>query len=194
MAGGAAAATALVQELLQKRTRHVEVVITNACSLAGFNDKDLQTWVQTSGRHAAFVAEGIDAAWAALDESKLRTLSFVLADGFIDEARLDLDQLLLQSRRVMEAGHVTVLDFMSRENPRWEKDYEGDRSRWYRPELRDAFPLLGVGLDSILATLSQLGCIDMTAGGYGPPSLLPTDFGRECLRVIRAGGDGHQTW
>jgi hypothetical protein len=131
--------------------------------------------------------EAIEAAWAALDAHKLRTFGYVLADGMTDEAKLDIDQLVIRTRREMEAGHVKVLaTIVEGENP------ERSDGSWLRAHLAARHPGLSEAIDAILATLSGLGCIGEIVGTYGGSTWAdtpwgPTDFGRRCLNMIRAG-------
>ena len=70
----------LVRELLARRTQQVGGVAEPACALAELNGHQLAAWVRAGERHARFFQEGVEAAWAALDGAKVRTLGYVLAD------------------------------------------------------------------------------------------------------------------
>jgi hypothetical protein len=54
-------------------------VAEHACAFADLDGHQFAAWVRASERHAAFFQEGVEAAWAALDAAKVRTLGYVLA-------------------------------------------------------------------------------------------------------------------
>lgn len=145
----AAMVPVLVQELTAHRTENVTTVTEHACQLRGFGGEELRAWVQRSDRHAAYLQEALEAAWATLDGHRLRTLGYVLADGIADDARLDVDQLVIRALRELEAGHLAVLVKVAD----WGKLGVTD------DDLRHRLSRLADGLPALIARLESVGCV-----------------------------------
>jgi hypothetical protein len=189
----AAVVPAYVSGLFATREENLMTVTEDATNLAGMDGADLVAWIKADERHAAFFTEALEAAWNTLDRHKLRTLSYVLADGFQDDARLDIDQLLIGALRELQPGHVRVLRTLAEKPSR-----RTDRTQtWSTPELRAVHPGMEEGIDSILATMQTLGCILAAPTVYpdpGDPGFFETEqdnlwvaskFGLFCLNVLR---------
>ena len=103
-------------------------VTEDATNLAGMDGADLVAWIKDDEKHAAFFTEALETAWTTLDQRKLRTLSYVLADGFKDDARLDIDQLVVKALRDLDPPHIRVLEVMAKG-----KRNRDRRARWQLP-------------------------------------------------------------
>jgi hypothetical protein len=178
----AAVVPAFVGTLFAQREDNLVTVTEDAAEQAGIDGDDLVAWLKADDRHAAFFAEALEVAWSTLDRQKLRALSYVLADGFQDDARLDVDQLVVKALRELEAPHVRVLDVMAS---------TGASDRAY---VRESLPELSDGLDAIFAGLERAGCL---AGAMFPSEgaqpLVVTEFGRTCLEFLRK-ADSDSPW
>jgi len=168
---------AFVGSLFAQRKDNLVTVTEDATKLADMDGADLVAWIEGEDRHAALLSDALEAAWSTLDRHNLRALSHVLADGFQDDARLDVDRLVIRALREFEAPHARVLELMAS---------AGGIDKAYvlttLPELRD-------GLDSILAVLERTGCLARSDGRGGPfggaGPLQVTPFGRACLDFLR---------
>jgi hypothetical protein len=195
----AAIVPAYVSGLFAMREKNLVTVTEDAIDLAGMDGADLVAWIQDDERHAAFFTEALETAWSTLDRHKLRTLSCVLAEGFQDDARLDIDQLVVKALRALDPPHVRVLDVMAKEEgiPILEPggSFQPDPAAPIGIELsrvRKALPELNDGFDAIIAGLERTGCIGRSEramfGGNQP--LVVTDFGRTCLDALRKADPG----
>jgi hypothetical protein len=104
---------AYVSGLFAMREENLVTVTEDATKLAGMDGADLVAWIKEDERHAVFFTEALEAAWNTLDRHNLRTLSYVLADGFQDAARLEVDKLVVRALRELDAPHIRVLDLMA---------------------------------------------------------------------------------
>jgi hypothetical protein len=140
---------------------------------------DIATWIEADERHSAFFAEGLEAVWSTLDRHKLRTLSYVLADGFRDDGRLDIDQLVIKALRELDPPHIRVLALVR------------TLGRVDREELRRELPGLSDGLDAILAALERTGClVSMMFPSEGAQPLGLRKFGATCLEFLQKANQG----
>ena len=169
----AAVVPAFVGTLFAQRKENLVTVTEDAAEHAGMDGADLVAWIKADDRHAGFLAEGLEAAWSTLDRHKVRALSYVLADGFQDDARLDVDQLVVKALRELEVPHVRVLNLMATAGTN-------------RGQVPEALPELGGGLDAIFAGLERTGCLAPATGvTFGVQPLAVTDFGRTCFKFLR---------
>jgi hypothetical protein len=99
--------------LFAMREENLVTVTEDATNLAGMDGADLVAWINENDQHAAFFTEALETAWSTLDKHKLRALSYVLAKGFQDDARLDVDQFVIRALRDLDAPHIRVLDLMA---------------------------------------------------------------------------------
>lgn len=140
---------------------------------------DLVAWIKADDRHAAFFAEALEAAWSTLDDDNLKALSYVLADGFQDDARIDIGQFVVKALRELGTAHVRVLSLAEEtERPDVGIDLVG---------VAESLPGLTEGMPAIRAALERTGCIaraDSSAYG-GPVRLWVTGLGRTCLSYLR---------
>jgi hypothetical protein len=108
----------------------------------------------------------------------MRTLSYVLADGFQEDARLDVDQLVVKALREPGRAHVRVLMWGSKQV----------HLELTSPGLATSVPGLIEGLSAFWATLERTGCIarsdDVSSGGR--QHVVLTEFGRTCLNSSTA--------
>ena len=173
----AAIVPAYVSGLFAMREQNLITVTEDATNLAGMDGADLVAWIKADERHAAFLSHALEAAWSTLDRHNLRALSNVLADGFQDDARIDVDRLVIKALRELEAPHIRVLELMASAGG-FDKAY-----------MQTALPELSDGLDPIFAVLERTGCLARSDGRGGPfggaGPLQVTQFGRVCLDVLR---------
>jgi hypothetical protein len=177
----------LVQELTARRTRNVTEVVESACEVGGFDGPGLSEWVRASERHALYFQDAVEAAWATLDGAKLRTLGYVLADGLADDARLDVDQLVIRALRRLEAGHIQVLALVV-------------RGRMSPTGLSAHLPHVGAAMPALLADLESAGCLtrhereretwvgDTPLGSRTEVEYKATNFGVRCADMVRDAG------
>lgn len=195
----AAVVPAYVSGLFAMREKNLMTVTEDATNLAGMDGADLVAWIKDDERHAAFFGEALETAWSTLDRHRLRTLSYVLAESFRDDARLDIDQLVVKALRDLDPPHIRVLNVMAEAEgiPIGEPggSFQSDPSPPIGIELltvRNALPELNDGLDAIVAGLERTGCIARSEramfGGNQP--LVVTDFGRTCLEALRKADPG----
>jgi hypothetical protein len=171
---------AFVGTLFGQRKDNLVAVTEDAAEQAGMDNADVAAWLNADERHVGFFAETLEAAWSTLDKHKLHALSYVLADGFQDDARLDVDQLVVRALRELEPAHVRVLDLMATTGTSSRATVRGSL-----PELRD-------GLEAIFAGLERTGCLGASVfPSDGPLPLAVTDFGRTCLEVLRKANQKH---
>jgi hypothetical protein len=117
---GAAAGAVLpeiVREITARRVRNVERVTSHACFASGIDLSQLRKWIGQSEQHRALLEDALDAAWAATDEANLRTLGYVLADGISDDAKIDVDRLIVQVLRQVTPADLRVLSRINERMP-----------------------------------------------------------------------------
>jgi hypothetical protein len=172
----AAVVPAYVSGLFAIREQNLITVTEDATNLAGMDGADLVAWIEADDRHAAFLSHALEAVWSTLDRHNLRALSHVLADGFQDDARIEVDRLVIKALRELEAPHIRVLELMAS---------AGIDKAYVQTALRE----LSDGLDPIFAVLERTGCLAKSDGRGGPfggaGPLQVTQFGRVCLDVLR---------
>jgi hypothetical protein len=155
------------------REKNLVTVTEDATNLADMDGVDLVAWINDDERHAAFFAEALETAWSTLDRHNLRTLSYVLAEGFQDAARLEVDKLVVRALRELDAPHIRVLDLMASTGAN-------------RKQVPASLPELTDGLDAIFAALERAGCLASAMfPSDGPQPLVVTDFGRTCLMYLQ---------
>jgi hypothetical protein len=170
---------AIVTDLMSRRRRNVVTVAEDAANLAGMDAAQLVAWVEADKRHAAFFLETLEAAWNTLEDDHLQALSYVLADGFQDDARIDIGQFVVEALRELEPAHVRVLSLAEQT----ERPSSGiDIAR-----VIESAPGLAEGMPAIRAALERTGCIARAdASDYGGPvRLWVTGLGRTCLSYLR---------
>lgn len=176
----------IAEQIVSRRGRNVETVTEDACKLAGLSGAELAEWVRASEEHAAFLADAVDAAWLTLDRRKLRILSLALAGGLRDDARLEIDTLVIRALRELESSHIRVLSTIAEtENPERGNRPEG---AWITANLAAIHTGLADGMDAIMATLLRLGCVVTVGGTYADQGRfvwIASDFGRRCLARAR---------
>jgi hypothetical protein len=164
---------AYVSGLFAMREENLITVTEGATDLAGMDGAHLVAWIKEDERHAVFFTEALEAAWSILDRHRLRTLSYVLADGFQDDASLDVDQLVIKALRELDAPHIRVLGLVAR------------LGRVDREEVRKNLPELSDGLDAIFAALERTGClVSMMFPSEGAQPLAMRQFGATCLQFL----------
>jgi hypothetical protein len=84
----------------------------------------------------------------------------VLADGFQDDARIDVYRLVIKALRELEAPHIRVLELMAS---------AGGIDKAY---VQTALPELSDGLDPIFAVLERTGCLARSDGRGGVRSCI----------------------
>jgi hypothetical protein len=181
----AAVVPAYIGTLFAQRKDNLVTVAEDAAEQAGMDGADLVAWIKADDRHAAFFAEALEAAWSTLDHDNLRALSYVLADGFQDDARIDVGQFVLKALRELGPAHVRVLS-LAQETER--PDFGIDLAR-----VVELLPGLTEGMPAIRAALERTGCIarsDSTSYG-GPVPLWVTGLGRTCLSYMRDARSEH---
>jgi hypothetical protein len=189
---------AILEGLFARRRENVVRVTEEAVYLAGLDGPQLAAWVHSSDEHAAYLQAALEAAYDTLDEHKLRTFTSVLADGLQDDARLDMNQLVLAAVRELDAPHLRVLDTMGTVL-RNDTDRKRDLDAW-SPWLLEVHGHKGLaeGLVPILVTLERTACVRQAAPenweelSTGERSWMITPFGTRCLDFIRRTGESDE--
>ncbi len=163
----------------RQSAQQADELLADAQQSAGISSEELAAWTQ-SDEHLRLLVGVIDAAWRTRDRDKLRALSQVLAEGIIDEARIDVCNLLAQALREIEAPHVRLLDHMA-QRP------SSDTRAWGPEDLTEQLPALADGVAPLLASLQRAGCILAASGFGGGVWFVVTDFGRLLLTYVRRG-------
>jgi hypothetical protein len=180
----AAVVPAFVGTLFAQRKDNLVIVTEDAAEQAGMDGSDLVAWIKADDRHAAFFTEALEAAWSTLDDDNLRALSYVLADGFQDDARIDIGQFVVKALRELGPAHVRVLSLAEQtERP----DFGIDLA-----SVIELAPGLAEGMPAIRAALERTGCIARAdASDYGGPvRLWVTGLGKTCLSYLRDAAHG----
>lgn len=105
----AATGTVLFQHLTAKHFRSAQRATSRALSLAGFDGEQLLTWAKADDRNAALLERAIQFAYETLDGHKACTIGRVLADALVDDATVDIDALVIETYRRLEAGHMRAV-------------------------------------------------------------------------------------
>jgi hypothetical protein len=163
----------------RKSAQQADEVVNEAQRSAGLTPDELDAWAQ-SDVHLRLLVGVVEASMRTRDGDKLRALKVVLAEGFVDEARIHIATLLADALREIEAPHVTVLDHMAQRPP-------GDTRMWGLEELEGKLPRLAEGMGPLLAALQRTGCILSGSGFGGGVSFVVTNFGREFLTYVKRG-------
>lgn len=169
-----------IADAVRRSGVRVASVAETSTALAGLNGESLKYWLETP-RNAALFTEALNAAWQALDEDKLKTLSQALADGLTDDAVLELSRLRVRTTAALDSVHLLVLEFLT-EPPRPE------RAGWSRQEILERFPSLGPGIDPVLSTLDQSGCLVDVSGYGGSSGRQASEYGSDYLEFVRRAG------
>jgi hypothetical protein len=176
-----------VAGLFTMRENNLVTVTEAGAAQAGIDGADLAAWIEADDRHAALLAQALEAAWSTLDRHKLRMLAHVLADCFRDDARLDVDRLVIRALRELEPAHLRVLDEAAHaieeqhDNP---NAVRGVTVRFLRKHLPD----LSEGMHALVAGLQRTGCLseaEFRGEIFGNAPLAVTPFGLRCLEIVR---------
>jgi hypothetical protein len=186
-------ASTFVGSLFAMRKNNLITVTEDAADRAGLDGDDLVAWIKADDRHFRLFAEVLEAAWSTVDRHKLRMLARVMADGFQDDARLDVDQLVVRALRELESAHLRVLDEAAQVI-----EEQGDNPNALRgvslQTLRNRLPNLSEGMNALVAGLQRTGCLAeveyINVELFGNVPLAVTAFGLRCLEIIRAEAEG----
>lgn len=178
--------TAAIQKVLDVGTV-VNIAAANevfnvAASEIGREMDDLAEEITHDPDRLRLTMSAMQAALNTYNEEKLRVLAHVLAEGLIDNARLDASWLIIAAVADLEKPHVQVLYLMQNErNAIGETLYD----YWSAEALRQRLPHLREGIDPIIATLQRHGLVE-TVPTLENISWKITDFGRVCLVYLSA--------
>lgn len=187
----AAVGTAIATHLADRHFESAHQATGHALDLAALDGEQLLAWVKSDDRNAAFLERAIRAAYETIDGHKARTIGRVLADALIDGTKIDINALVIETLRRLEAGHVRVLrTFVELPAP--------PGNGWRVSELAEVHRGLLVAMDSLTATLAGVGCITRANGTYadqaeGTTPYKITNFGRACLDPAMAERWAEQT-
>jgi len=88
----AAVVPAFVGTLFARRKDNLLTVAEDAAEQAGMDGAALVAWDEGGRSARRVLREALEATWSTLDHDNLRALSYVLADGLQDDARIDVGQ------------------------------------------------------------------------------------------------------
>lgn len=181
----------IVDQLAAHRVRLADGVV----GMLGLSAREAGMPEDTFGRRigeneqrAALLAEAVEVAYATVDREKLRALAAVLADGVVDDARIELCRLFARALRQVEAPHIAVMRALV-DPPRHPV---GGSAALTTAELAERLPGVREALGGLLGPLTATGCVETSNASYYDQQHRPyvlTDFGRGLLAYVRAEGD-----
>jgi hypothetical protein len=162
--------------------------------MAQTDGAELVAWIKADERHAAFLEVALEAAWSTLDPRRLRLLAHVLAEGFRDDAKLDIDREVIRAFRDLEAAHLQVLREAAQaieEQPDNPNTVRGVRVKFLGKRL----PHFIEGMHPLVAGLERTGCLaegEFQGEIYGNAPLAVTPFGYRCLEFLQKEAEEQQ--
>ena len=89
-------------------------IVDTVAEIDGRTPSEMLHYARADDERLALLLATVLAAMETLSEPRLRTLAYVLADGFSDDARLDVSRMYVHALRSLETYHVRVLDHLDR--------------------------------------------------------------------------------
>ncbi|MFI8516789.1 hypothetical protein ACIGEZ_02985 [Streptomyces sp. NPDC085481] len=150
--------------------------------------------IETSPELLALMSETVQAAMETPLAGKIIALGRCLGRGVRDETRVDAERLRVRGLAGIEEPEVKLLEVFARENyvaP--EGAFEQRWPGWRRPEILTELPGFVDVLDASIARLIREGIVKddgivrvFDADEGAPETWILTDFGRDCLSLLRA--------
>ncbi|MFG1811753.1 hypothetical protein [Streptomyces sp. NPDC049040] len=189
----------LIGQILRYREERAARVLSVGAATADLELDRFVSSIESSARLLAFMAESVEAAMDTPLETKIRALGGCLGRGVRDEAKVDEERLRVRGLARIDEPEVKLMEVLARQTgliPPPEVP-EGEEHRWpgwRRPEILSELPGFAAVLDASIARLVSEGLVlDDGIGrlaaedGFRQMWIL-TDFGRDCLQLLRAVG------
>jgi hypothetical protein len=159
-------------------------LVEDTAEAVGATPAEFLEWIKADKRHLALFHEAVEGAWSTFEQDRVEALKRVLADGFSDSARIDVDTVVIKALRDLDPPHVQVLAYFGR----WPGAITLNNIATNLPGLVGA-------VRPILAVLQRHDCASRTevVKEMGFPMRTTTRtseewritrFGRECLRFL----------
>ncbi|MET7701684.1 hypothetical protein [Streptomyces sp. NPDC005485] len=154
--------------------------------------------IETSPDLLALMSETVEAAMETPLAEKVVALGRCLGRGVRDEASVDAERLRVRGLAGIEAPEVKLLEVLAKEtHPTPEGWYQEHFPGWRRPEILTELPGFAKVLDASIARLATEGIIKddgiarVAMSEDDPTEMwILTDFGRDCLSLLRAVSPG----
>ena len=171
------------------RVDNVNALVEDTVEAVGATPEEFLEWIKADRRHLTLFHEAVEGAWSTFEQDRVEALKRVLADGYRDNARIDIDTLVVKALRDLDPPHVQVLHYLR---------YSAVTRDW----LESSFWNLRGAIDPILSLLERHNCVVSAddkdkwadkgkAGLPGPATRMTTtdewaitQFGLECLRFL----------
>jgi hypothetical protein len=157
--------------------------------------------IENSPALLALMAESVQAAMDTPLESKILALGRCLGRGVKDEARVDEERLRVRGLSRIDEPEVKLMELLNQQTRlATTEEIVGDDSGkrwpgWRRPEILDELPGFASVLDASIARLTAEGLVRddgigrLAASDGFREMWVVTDFGKECLRLLREVGN-----
>jgi hypothetical protein len=162
----------------------VTALVEDTVEAVGATPEEFLEWIKADKRHLTLFHDAVEGAWSTFEQDRVDTLKRVLADGFSNSARIDIDTVVVKALRDLDSAHVQVL-----------ARFSTVAGAWTMNGLATALPDLAGALSPILSVLERHGCVRRTevTKEYGLPGRTTTktseewrmtQFGRECVDFL----------
>jgi hypothetical protein len=163
------------------RGDNVTALVEDTVESVGATPEEFLEWIKADKRHLALFHEAVEGAWSTFEWDRVDTLKRILADGFSNSARIDIDTVVVKALRDLDPPHVRVL-----------AQFGVMAGAWTTNDLATTLPDLAGALSPILSVLERHGCVRRTEVTGLPRRTATktseewrmTQFGRECLDFL----------
>ena len=90
------------------RGDNVTALVEDTVEAVGATPEEFLEWIKADKRHLALFHEAVEGAWSTFEQDRVEALKRVLADGFSNSARIDVDTLVVKALRDLDSPHLQV--------------------------------------------------------------------------------------
>lgn len=191
-----AALDRILSRAWQGQLRQAEEAVRAAAEHAGMTVDGLAGALTGDRRRAGLLARAVEVAQHATFDEKVAALARALGQVALDDALIDISELVVNALDLLEAPHIRVLswlvekDDLQLDDPRRIEVFGTNpppaESNVSAGTLQAFHPALAPGMAAIVAALASTGCLGppggLVSGGYG--SYRVSDFGRCLLEYL----------
>jgi hypothetical protein len=162
------------------RGDNVNALVEGTVEAVGATPEEFLEWIKADKRHLALFHEAVEGTWSTFEQDRVEALKRVLADGFTDSARIDIDTLVVKALRDLDPPHVQLLAY-----------FGGLGGPATLNGMAAALPELVRALAPLLSVLERHDCAsraqvikDLSSPYKTTLEWTMTAFGRECLQFL----------